>query len=155
MPQPLTPPLGQVTEVVAALNAAGDVAAIGGSGLLASLCLVDRVGDWDVTTEAGTGAVEAVLRDTGITYRRETAGEGVHATRARFLLTPPGHEIDVLVGFALRQEHLIVPLPTRITRWWQGLPMADPAVWELAYRLLGRVERAALLERWLEANGQR
>jgi hypothetical protein len=78
------------------------------------------------------------------------AGEGDYATRARFAVHGVGHDVDVLVGFAVRDHDDVVPLPTRVTRSWLGLPMADPAVWLRAYRLLGRHDRADLLQHWYD-----
>lgn len=153
MPEPetlRTPPLPVVASVIAALQGHGAVAAVGASGLLAALGLVDQVRDWDVTTDASTGTVQAALRSTGLPYRRVTAGEGRYASRARFTVSAPDHEVEVLVGFAMRDSGSVVPLPTRVTGSWRGLPVADPAVWLLAYRLLGRDERAAPLQGWLD-----
>ena len=95
VPRPMpVPSSAGVTAVVEALQGRAAVAAVGGSGLLAALGLVERVRDWDVTTDAPTRTVEEALRST-------------------------------------------------------GLPIADPAVWLRAYRLLGRHDRADLLQAWL------
>jgi hypothetical protein len=144
------PPLTVVTAVIAALQGYGAVAAVGGSGLLAALGLVTQVRDWDVTTDAPTETVEVALNSTGLTYTRSVAGDGQHATRARFAVVAEDHEVDVLVGFAIREGTHVVPLPTRITCSWRGLPMADPTVWLTAYRLLGRHDRADCLKAWLD-----
>ncbi len=78
-----TPPLSVVTAVVAALQAHGAVAAVGGSGLLAALGLVDSVRDWDVTTDAATETVEAALAGVaGAAVTTASAGEAGYATRA-------------------------------------------------------------------------
>lgn len=151
---PRTPPFETVVEVVEALRAHGAEAAVGGSGLLAALGLVDHVRDWDVTTDAQTATVEAALRSMGVTYTPTTAGGGVYGTRARFIVAAHDHEVDVLVGFALRDGDRIVPLPTRVTRTWRGLPMADPLIWLRAYRLLGQWERADRLQEWMDEHGQ-
>jgi len=140
----VTPPLSAVVAVLDALQARGAVAAVGGSGLLAALGLIGRVRDWDVTTDAPTQTVQAALSDTGLPVVVASAGQGGYATRARFV----GHDVDVLVGFALRDHGHVVPLPTTVTRIWRGLPIADPEVWLQAYRLLGRQDRADLLQRW-------
>jgi hypothetical protein len=146
-----TPPLSVVTVVVAALQAHGAVAAVGGSGLLAALRLVDSVRDWDVTTDAATQTVEAALAGIpGTAVTSAPAGETGYATRARFIVHGDDHDVDVLVGFALFDHEEVVSLPTRVTRTWRGLPIADPAVWLQAYRLLGRHHRADLLQRWLD-----
>jgi hypothetical protein len=82
-----------VTDVIAALQVHGVVAAVGGSGLLAALGLVDQVRDWDVTTDAATETVEVALRSTGLTYTRTVAGDQQYATRARFAVVAadPAH----------------------------------------------------------------
>ena len=151
-----TPPLPIVAAVVAALQAHGAVAAVGGSGLLAALGLVDSVRDWDVTTDAATQTVESALAQvSGATVAPAASGDAGYATRARFVVRGNDHEVDVLVGFALLEEDQVVPLPTRVTRTWQGLPIADPEVWLRAYRLLGRHERADLLQRYLDEDAHR
>jgi hypothetical protein len=145
-----TPPLTVVTAVIAALQAHGVVAAVGGSGLLAALGLINQVRDWDVSCDAPTETVEAALHSTGLRYTRAVAGDGQHATRARFAVVAEDHEVDVLVGFAIRDGGHVIPLPTRVTSRWRGLPMADPTVWLTAYRLLGRHQRADCLDAWLD-----
>ncbi len=144
----VTPPLSAVVAVLDALQARGAVAAVGGSGLLAALGLIGRVRDWDVTTEAPTQTVQAALSATGLPVVVACAGQGGYATRARFAVGGVGHDVEVLVGFALREHGRVVALPTRVTRIWRGLPIADPEVWLQAYRLLGRQDRADLLQRW-------
>jgi hypothetical protein len=142
------PPLPVVAAVIDALLVQGAAPAVGGSGLLAALGLVDRVRDWDVTTDAPTATVQAALSSTGLPVDPVPAGEGRYATRARFAVDGDGHDVDVIVGFAVRDHGDVVPLPTRVTRTWLGLPIADPRVWLEAYRLLGRHDRALLLQHW-------
>ena len=156
VPVPLlwTPPLPVVEAVLDAIQGHGAVAAVGGSGLLAALGLIDRVRDWDVTTDAQTGTVEAALQAHGLPAAPAPAGEGCYATRARFVIRDVDHNVEVLVGFALRDSKgNVVPLPTRVTRNWRGLPIADPDVWLRAYRLLQRHDRADLLQHWHEEVG--
>jgi hypothetical protein len=61
--------------------------------------------------------------------------------------------VDVIVGFALEHGDRIVHFPTRVTRTWRGLPIADPLVWLDTYRLLGRTDRADLLQIWVDQHG--
>lgn len=126
------------------------MAAAGGSGLLAALGLIDRVRDWHVTTDAPTQTVQAALSATGLPVAPASAGQGSFATRARFAVRGVGHDVDVLVGFSLRDRGQVFPLPTRVTRTWRGLPIADPMVWLRAYRLLGRHDRADQLQHWYD-----
>ena len=114
-----------LNEVLTALQDAGIDAALGGSGLLAALGLTDHVRDWDVTTDADPHLVDRLRVDGA------------------------DHDIDLIVGFPIRADDTVHHLPTRITGHWHGLPLADPAVWAQAYRLIGRLEPATALDEWL------
>jgi hypothetical protein len=144
------PSLDVVRRVVRCLEGGGLDVAIGGSGLLAALGLMDVVHDWDVTTDGPASVVELALERTGFPYREAAVGEGNFATEARYIVDGQSHQVDVLVGFALRDGDRTIVLPTRVSGRWRGLPLADPAVWELAYRLLGNGFKADLLSRWNE-----
>ncbi|WP_153034101.1 hypothetical protein [Amycolatopsis sp. YIM 10] len=144
------PPLPVAQRVVTALEAGGLTAAVGGSGLLVALGLADVAGDWDVTVDADAREVAAALERAGLTYRDDTIGGENYSTDVRFVVSEAGHEVDVLVGFALRgPSGEVERLPTRVSGHWQGLPLADPEVWARAYRLLDRPAKAEILERWL------
>lgn len=135
--------------VLAAFGDAGIAAAVGGSGLLAAHGLVGHVRDWDLTTDADPRAVEAALTSAGIPYIPQPAGDDTYASRARLHVDGGDHDIDIIVGFAVRIGETIHELPTRVTGHWLGLPLADPVVWADAYHLIGRHTRAATLEAWL------
>src|ERR1700685_4184408 len=77
-------------------------AAIGGSGLLAALGLTDVVHDWDVTTDGPTSAVVDALDSAGVPYRQAPAGIGVYASDGLYVVDGGDHEVDVIVGFAVR-----------------------------------------------------
>ena len=119
-PAPSIPPLQTVALLQASLSDAGIASVVGGSGLLASLGLIDEIHDWD-------------LVDAG------------------------DHSIDVLVGFALEAASApgstsgggVVAVPARAGHSWRGLRMARPQEWIVAYRLIGRAERADALARHL------
>ena len=144
-----TPRLDIAHQVLAALEQAQIVAALGGSGLLAALGLTQQVRDWDVTTDADPMAVQAALSMACLAFSVVGAGEGGFATRARFLIDAGDHEVDLIVGFAFREGPDVVALPTRVTGQWRGLPLGDPAVWARAYELMGRRQQAASLRTWL------
>jgi hypothetical protein len=147
------PPVEAVARVVAALAARGADGAIGGSGLLAALGLVESVRDWDLTTDAPESLVVAALDSVGLPYVVEDAGESPYATRARFVVEGGDHRIDLLVAFAVRTQSGIMPVPTRVTRYWHDLPIGDPVAWARAYRAIGRTRSADLLDGWLTAGG--
>jgi hypothetical protein len=92
--------------------------------------------------------VEGALEAAGFSYREAPAGVGVYATAALYIVDGGSHEVDVIVGFAVRVGGRKVELPTRVSATWQGLPLADPTVWEKAYRIIGQRSKADLLARW-------
>lgn len=140
-----------VRSVLAALNDGGITAAVGGSGLLAALGLAARVRDWDITTDADPQAVRDALTAHHLGYTLQPSGDPPFATACRLRVDGGDHEVDVIVGFALRDGDEIVALPTRVTGSWCGLPLGDPSVWVVAYRLMARPHVADLLDAWLTA----
>jgi len=143
-----TPPLDSVVQIIEALRNRGAEVSIVGSGLVASLGLIDQVRDWDVTTDAADDVVMDALVSVGLGFVDSTTCDDLFATRRRFVVDVGSHSIDVIVGFALWDNGELVELPARTIGTWRGLPMADPKVWQRAYELLGRHDRARLLARW-------
>lgn len=135
-----------VRRLQGALEDAGIGSVVGGSGLLASLGLTDTVNDWDLVTDADEEAVAAVLRALGMPAEPETGNPGAYATRALHRLEHGGEQVDLLVGFALHTPEGILHIPARPGGSWRGLTMARPEEWVLAYRAMGRAEKAALLD---------
>jgi hypothetical protein len=128
----------------------GLVGAIGGSGLLAALGLTRVVHDWDITTDNDPSSVEVALIEAGYQHRSGPAGGGNFATTALYAVDAVSHKVDVIVGFAVRSGSRRIDLPTRVTGSWRGLPLADPSVWERAYRIMGQPAKADLLASWLQ-----
>jgi len=143
------PPLGVLVRVIDALRGRGLTPAVGGSGLLVALGLADVAHDWDITVDGAGSAAAAAVTDAGLAYRDRTDRAGIYATGWRYVVDGGDHDLDLLVNFALHGPHGTERLPTRVTGHWRGLPLADPAVWARAYRLLDRPAKADVLERWL------
>lgn len=141
---PRTPPVSEVRRLQRRLTEAGANSVVGGSGLLASLGLVDHVRDWDLVTDADAELAARVVRELGFPVRQRGPA-GVFRTDLCLTVMAPDHEIDVLVGFRLAGPDGMVSIPAHAGGRWQGLVMARPQEWALAYRLMGRAERAALL----------
>ena len=150
MSQVQHPPLEPVRAVVTMLEDAGLTVALGGSAILAWLGLVERVGDWDVTVDADPDEVIELLDRAELEWENRTDHSFPFASRARFTIAAPGHEIDVLVGFALYDGSDLIPIPVHVAGHWLGLPIARPHDWLVAYRLMGRLERAEALRAHVE-----
>lgn len=139
-----------VRRVGDALTAAGITWAVGGSCLLIAHGVWHEPNtDWDLTTDADLGAVQAALQGFGVRLHPET-GSGAFATTARLGVEP---SIDLMVRFALRTEAGVVHLPTLVSRQWKELPVGSPEVWAVAYRLMGRPVKPDLLTDYLRRHG--
>ena len=145
------PPLRVVQAVHRDLAARGQVV-LGGSGLLYALGLVDSVGDWDLVTDVPSEQVAGVLADRSLVAQRLGGDLPGFATAALFRVDAGDHQIDVLVDFAIRVAGRVTAIPARPWRTWQGMTLARPEDWALAYELMGREEKAALLRDWLLAH---
>jgi len=149
-----TPPVESLQKVFARLSAAGVPCALGASGLLASLGLVDEVRDWDITAEGDVGAIAALFAD----LPHELAGSsGIHADQKVML---SGESAEVIVNFAFAVEGPVIRIPTLAAGTWNGVTTASPECWAVAYWLMGeyegvprRRERAEMLFAYLEENG--
>lgn len=146
------PPLEPVRSIVAAFGAKGVTVAVGGSAVLAALGLVDTVRDWDITVEGDPDAVGRILDSLGLTVADRTEHVPPFATERRLVVDAGDHEIDVLVRFALLDGPLNWRVPVRVFSTWRGLPIAHPADWERAYRLMGRADRADALAQHPDAS---
>ena len=138
-----------VRELQAALRDAGIGSVVGGSGLLAWLGLAGTVNDWDLVTDADEAAVAEVLRALGLPADPEDGDSAAYATRALHRLERDGEQVDLLVGFAIRTADGAVSIPAVPGGSWLGLTMARPEDWRVAYRAMGRTEKAALLDQLL------
>lgn len=135
------PPLEPLRAALGTLERAGVPHALGGSGLLAALGLVDRVNDWDVTCEAGLETLEALFAG------QPSAPFGNSGCHADHKLVLRGGEIELIARFAFVVEGGVVRIPTRVTRAWQGVPVGSPEAWAVAYSLMGAYDEEAHRER--------
>jgi len=141
------PNLDSLRNVTGTLERAGITSALGGSGLLASLGFAGKVRDWDLTTDEPLDRVRAAL--SGFEHQH-VGNNGDHADDKLVLF---GGEVEVIVRFALRSNAGIVRLATIVTERWNGVSVGSPEVWAVAYRMMGRTEKASLLFGLLERRG--
>ena len=147
------PPLEPVQRVVAALRANDIDVALGGSGLLMAHGLVDSVRDWDLTTESEPARVEAALVSAGIDFQGSLGDDEAYSTRWRIIIDAEDHDIDLMIGFAIRQPGGNVAIPTIARGIWNDIPLGSLEVWLVAYRLMARPEKPDLIAAHLRDHG--
>ncbi len=141
------PPRAMLLEVHRRLSGAGIVHALGGSGLLAAHGLVDRVRDWDLTTETTLDRLLPLLDDLDPVY---VGSSGRHSDSK---LVFDGGTVELIVRFALVCDGRVARIPTLVRGAWQGIPLASLEAWAVAYRLMDRAHRAEPLFGHLERMG--
>ena len=117
--------------------------------MLAALGLTTSVRDWDLTVGETAAEVLPVLGD------REAIHSGNDALHADEKLALDDGRIEIICRFAFFVPGGIVRLPVIERGSWQGIPLASPEVWAVAYALLGRGAKADLLFGWLAREGAR
>ena len=175
------PPLEPLRLVTSRLDAAGIEWAVGGSGLLAALGLVDRVNDWDLQVESSAEPLQFLFA----TLPHSFHGHGgchadwklsFHEQRTEiiphFAFFVPR---EAVTGFSVPDSTsgsgaspaasapLVARIPMQVSGHWRGLPLASPEGWACAYWLMGRYDepeqrarraaRAELLLGWLTQHG--
>jgi len=150
------PPLEPLREVLAVLDRAELPHAIGASGLLMALGLVDHVNDWDVTVEADVDTLADLFAGRSFTRYGNSGGHADHK------LTFEAEKIELISRFAFFVPGGVVRVPTVVTRTWNDLPIGSPGAWAAAYAIMAdqendarRAARAQLLFDWIEHNHAR
>jgi hypothetical protein len=151
------PPLPPLRDITARLDTEGIAWAVGASGLLASLGLVDQVNDWDVQVEADPEKLQWLFAGVAHTFH----GHG--GCHADWKLAFAAERTELIPRFAFYAPAGVVNLPLRVSGHWRGLPIASPEAWACAYWLMGqydapslragRAERAEALFAWLAERG--
>jgi hypothetical protein len=142
-----TPSLPALIQIGNRLHQHDVIFALGGSGLLASLGLVDDVRDWDLTTDASWEKVKPALE--GLNYTL-IPPNGIFATQYLCQIRIDTTVIELMGSFAIYTsagtKHAV---RTRILRYWNNVPVGCPEEWARAYDLIGRPEKAQLLQNYL------
>ena len=151
------PSIEKLRGLTAQLDQSGIAWAVGASGLLASLGLVDTVNDWDVQVDADPEKLQWLF--AGVPHSFHGHG-GCHAD---WKLAFEAERTELIPRFAFYAPAGVVSVPLRVSRQWRGLPIASPEGWACAYWLMGRfdapslrarrAERAELLFAWLATQG--
>ena len=144
----MKPSLEPLLAITSQLEQAHIPYALGGSGLLYSLGLIDRVRDWDLTTEAALGDVLTALDQ--FTHTASPSGDYPFGSSYRIAFRHAWPEIDLIGNFSIHTASGLCRLPAIPTRRWEGVDVGSPEVWFVAYALMNRMEKARLLYHYLD-----
>ncbi|MDR6551599.1 hypothetical protein [Paenibacillus qinlingensis] len=140
-----------LTAVTQKLDQAGIRYSLGGSGLLLSLGLIDTVGDWDVMVEAPKVQVLHALQHNRI--EEKISGDYPFATQYKLVVLSDTPEVEIISGLAIHTDKGLCRLPSTPCATWNGIQIGSPEVWYIAYALMNRTVKAALLLAYLKETG--
>ncbi|OWA37292.1 hypothetical protein B9G55_04305 [Saccharibacillus sp. O16] len=133
------------------LEQAGVDYVVGGSGTLFGLGLVESVRDWDLMTDASEAEIRQALH--GLALTAEQGVSELYGSKHKLKIEGLEPEVEVIIGFAIRSAQGLCQLPAYTGGVRRGLRIASPEVWFAAYALMGRTEKAAQLEAYLQKHG--
>lgn len=142
-----SPPLPLLREYVERLERGGLTVALAGSGLLAALGLADVVRDWDLTCDDPFDRVVAALDGEPFVHH------GSDELHADIKLALAGGLVELILGFAFHVEGVVVRIRTIVSARVEGIPLASPEGWAIAYGLLGRQPKSDALFDHLARHG--
>ncbi len=122
--------------------------ALGGSGLLYYLKLIDSVNDWDITVECPKDTLVSAIN--GYDWVEQWSGD--HPFASQYRLSIDSLNIDFIGSFAFHSEDEVLKLPVSIIGDWDGIKISSLEVWYVAYSLMGRQEKANLIMSYLKTN---
>ncbi len=142
--------LDHVSAVTTQLDKAGIEYCLGGSGLLYSLGLIHTVNDWDITTDSPLDNVKNALQN--FRWEHAPSGDYPFASEFRLSILDDRRNIDLIGHFSIISDAGVCHLPVVPAFVWNGVKVGSPEVWYLAYLLMGREDKSALLERYLKTD---
>ncbi len=119
--------------------------------MLLGLGLTDDVRDWDLMTDASEAEVRSALADADLV--EESGPSELYGSGCKLRIEGTNPEVEIIVGFAIRSDGKDCRMPALTAGVRSGIRIASPEVWLAAYALMGRAEKANLLEHYLEQNG--
>ncbi|NOV02277.1 hypothetical protein [Paenibacillus planticolens] len=124
---------------------------LGGSGLLLSLGLVNSVRDWDVMTEAPKDRALKALQNYEV--EEITSGDYPFGSEYKLFIGNVNPQVEVLGCFSIYSDKGLCRMPSIPLSRWNGIQVGSPEVWYVAYALMDRMDKAALLLSFLKETG--
>ena len=144
--------------IVHRLNEAGVEWALGASMLLYFKGITSNFHDIDLmVADCDTECVRTILSEMGESCPSDSIPNPVYRAKNFMEFLIDSVEVDVMAGFAivkdgkvfdcaLRKEQIVekMPLETEV------IPLQSPSLWCKYYRLMGRTEKAEMIEKAME-----
>jgi hypothetical protein len=143
--------LNNLMSVVKILDQNNIKYALGGSGLLLSLGLTDKVNDWDITIEIPKNDLLNILKFNEL--KEIESGDHPFFSKYKFLIHNFNPKVEIIGYFSIKTENGVCNLPSISVRKWRGIQIGSPEVWYVAYSLMNRIEKANKLFYYLKVNG--
>ncbi|CAN7276944.1 hypothetical protein LJR153_001334 [Paenibacillus sp. LjRoot153] len=148
----MNPDIGNLVAVTQALDQSGIRYSLGGSGLMLSFGLTNTVGDWDVMVEAAKDQVKNALQHEQI--EEITSGDYPFGTDYK-LVVHHSHlpQVEIIGGLSIYTDAGLCRLPSIPSSTWNSIQVGSPEVWYVAYALMNRSAKAAILLSYLKEVG--
>ncbi|KRF08062.1 hypothetical protein ASG89_16640 [Paenibacillus sp. Soil766] len=147
----MNPDIRSLVAVTRSLEQAGIRYSLGGSGLMLSLGLTDTVGDWDVMVEAPLEQVKHALQHEQI--EEITSGDYPFGTDYKLVVHCDAPQVEIIGGLSIYSSGGLCKLPSIPSSSWNGIQVGSPEVWYVAYALMNRSAKAAILLSYLKEVG--
>lgn len=147
----MNPDIRSLVAVTQSLERAGIRYSLGGSGLMLSLGLTETVGDWDVMVEAPLEGVKHALLHEQI--EEKTSGDYPFGTAYKLVIHSDAPQVEIIGGLSIYTDGGLCRLPSIPSSLWNGIQVGSPEVWYVAYALMNRSAKAAVLLSYLQEVG--
>jgi hypothetical protein len=122
--------------------------ALGGSGMLYYLNLIDTVNDWDLIVECPKEKLLEAIHEFDWVEGRS----GDYPFASQYRISISSIHIDFIGYFALHTEKGIFRLPLENIGKWDGINISSPEIWYVAYSLMKRENKANIIMEYLINN---
>jgi hypothetical protein len=145
------PDIGNLVAVTQTLDQSGIRYSLGGSGLMLSLGLSDTVGDWDVMVDAPKDQVMKALQHEQVA--EIMSGDYPFGTDYKLVVQSDAPQVEIIGGLSIYTDEGLCRLPSIPSAMWNGIQVGSPEVWYVAYALMNRSAKAAILLSYLKEVG--
>ncbi|WP_413380961.1 hypothetical protein [Alkalihalobacillus sp. 1P02AB] len=124
---------------------------LGGSGLLYALGLSEQVNDWDLMVEASEHELVKILEKKWITPQKKK-GDSSFGSDYVLQLNIENVTFEFIGHFSIYYEQQLIQIPNEVSFVWNGVKVANPVAWYVAYELMARKDKADSLYYYLKAH---